>query len=95
MSVAMGMAHPFCTSALCATRRYKSAGAIVPPRAATRGKAACRGEESSPSSTSRFISSPTRKKKTAMRPSLIHSRRVSVNANRPKLTETGAFQIAW
>ena len=59
--------------------------------AATKGKAACRKEDNSPISTSRLISSPTKKKKTDMSPSLIHSRRVSERKNRPNPIETCIF----
>ena len=48
------------------------AGTTMPPIAAAIGSAAWRGDASSPASASRLISSPTRRKKTAMSPSLIH-----------------------
>jgi hypothetical protein len=44
----------------------------MPPSAAASGKAALRGEESSPTNTSRLISKPTTKKNSAIKPSLIH-----------------------
>jgi hypothetical protein len=46
----------------------------MPPTAATTGSAPCEGCDSAPSRTSRLISSPTSRKNTAIRPSLIHSR---------------------
>ena len=55
----------------------------MPPIAAAIGSAAWRGDASSPASASRLISSPTRRKKTAIRPSLIHWCRVSDSACPP------------
>ena len=46
------------------------AGTAMPPIAAAIGMAALRGEASSPTSSSRLISSPTTKKKITIRPSL-------------------------
>ena len=48
------------------------AGTIMPPIAPAMGSAAWRGDASSPASASRLISRPTRRKKTAIKPSLIH-----------------------
>src|SRR5438874_9808273 len=45
----------------------------MPPRAPAIGSATCAGCDSSPSTTSRLISSPTSRKKTAIKPSLIQS----------------------
>ncbi len=45
----------------------------MPPAAAMTGSAACFAVDSSPTISSRLISRPTRKKKTAIKPSLIHS----------------------
>ncbi|MNU03152.1 hypothetical protein D3C72_2470740 [compost metagenome] len=45
----------------------------MPPTAAMAGKVACTRDESAPSSISRFTSSPTSRKKIAMKPSLIQS----------------------
>jgi len=50
------------------------AGKIIPPSAAIAGSATCVLEESSPSNTSRLTSSPTKKKKIAMSPSLTHKK---------------------
>jgi hypothetical protein len=60
----------------------------MPPSAAAMGSAACRGLASSPMSSSRLISSPTTKKKTAMSPSLIQwwSDSVSPNPGAPTVT---------
>jgi len=59
----------------------------MPPTAATAGRTICAGLESSPSITSRLSSRPTRKKKAAMSPSLIHSSSGLSIANSPTLTE--------
>ena len=45
----------------------------MPPSAPAIGSATCEGRDSSPSTTSRLISSPTSRKKNAISPSLIHS----------------------
>ena len=58
----------------------------MPPIAATAGRTICAGLESSPSITSRLISRPTRKKKRAMSPSLIHSSSGLSIENSPRLT---------
>ena len=55
-----------------------AAGTTMPPIAATMGTIAVRGSRSSPSTTSRLISSPTTKKKTAMSASATHAWSVSV-----------------
>ena len=52
----------------------------MPPSAAKIGSAACRTEASSPTRISRLISSPTTKKNTAIRPSLIQWCSDSVSA---------------
>ena len=46
----------------------------MPPTAPTTGRAICEGCDSAPSTISRLISSPTSRKKSAISPSLIHSR---------------------
>jgi len=69
MSVAIGIAHPREVVASRATVRKRAAGAAIPPTAATMGKRALRNEFSSPTSTSRLISRPTRRKKIAIRKS--------------------------
>ena len=80
MSVAMGIAHPREGIAPPFVRAYSEAGTIMPPMAAAMGMAAWRVDANSPASTSRLISSPTRRKKMAIRPSLIHWCRVSDDA---------------
>src|SRR5450759_5461202 len=66
-----------------------SAGASIPPAAATMGSAALRAVESSPTSTSRLISSPMTKKKTAISASSIHMCREAVRVNEPTTSPTG------
>src|SRR5690606_14738958 len=49
------------------------AGTMAPPKAHRIGKEASRGVESSPLTTSLFISNPTNRKKIAINPSFIQS----------------------
>ena len=62
------------------------AGRIAPPMAAAIGSVARRTDASSPTRTSRLISRPTTRKKTAMRPSLIQWSRVSETERSPRST---------
>ena len=57
----------------------------MPPIAANTGRAACFGDESSPSTNSLLISKPTSRKKIAIRPSFIHKRRGYLKFTLPKL----------
>jgi hypothetical protein len=66
-----------------------SAGTTMPPTAAIAGSIARRTLESSPFSSSRLISRPTRKKNTAISPSLIHSSNGLSSASTPTRTLTG------
>ena len=61
----------------------------MPPAAASAGKVAWATVDSSPRTSSRLISSPTRKKNTAIRPSLIHSSSGLSSASGPTRTPTG------
>ncbi len=61
----------------------------MPPTAAIAGREARSREDSSPSSTSRLISNATRRKKTAISPSLIQSSKVLAISRAPKRTATG------
>jgi hypothetical protein len=61
----------------------------MPPTAAMTGRSTCANEESSPRSSSRLISRPTRKKKIAIRPSLIHSSSGFSSASGPMRTPAG------
>ena len=65
-----------------------AAGTAMPPTAATAGRITFSGWESCPIKTSRLISSPTRRKKTAIRPSLIHSSKGFSMPNSPMASET-------
>ena len=76
MSVAMGMAAPRMAGPDGLISQKSRTGMIMPPQAATTGSKAFRGEESSPTSSSRLISNPTEKKKIAMRASLMKSSNV-------------------
>jgi hypothetical protein len=90
MSVATGIAQPSAAGGSPRTQaRNTSAGTTMPPTAATAGSTSWSGEESSPSRNSRLISSPTSRKNTAMRPSLIHSRKGLSTENAPTCTATG------
>ena len=71
MSVAMGIPQPRSATGLPQLIAAKiRAGTAMPPKAATAGSSTCDRVASSPSSISRLISSPTRKKKTAIQRSL-------------------------
>jgi hypothetical protein len=71
MSVAIGIPHPRAPAPPRFAIAYSAAGSSMPPIAAASGSAAWRGDESSPICSSRLISSPTSRKNTAIRPSLI------------------------
>ena len=90
MSVAAGIAQPEILAGLPMLRPTKiSAGMAIPPIAATSGSEAWFQLDSWPSTTSRFTSSPTRKKNTAISPSLIHSSSGLSIAKLPTATLTG------
>jgi len=73
MSVAVGIAQPFRFSGVPQFTIAKIIpGTAMPPMAAMIGKIALSKLDNSPAKTSRFISRPTRKKKIAIKPSLIH-----------------------
>ncbi len=69
-----------------------SAGTTMPPIAPAIGSAAWRGDDSSPASPSRLISSPTSRKKIAISPSLIHWWAVSDSAADPAPMVIAVFQ---
>ena len=72
MSVAAGMAQPRKAWASPQFTAAKiAAGMTKPPNAAITGNAACLALDSGPSIASRLISSPTSRKNTAIKPSLI------------------------
>jgi hypothetical protein len=70
MSVAMGILHPSPPAPPAVSATKIAAGRIAPPSAAKTGSAAALRSRNSPVTNSRLISSPTTKKKMAMRPSL-------------------------
>jgi hypothetical protein len=56
------------------------------------GRLACFTEDSSPTSSSLFISRPTTKKKTAMRPSFIQWCMSFIRTDPPRVTPKVVFQ---
>ena len=68
------------------------AHSIEEATAAAKGSAACLGEASSPTSTSRLISRPTMKKKSAINPSLIQCRNDRLKSTEPHVSPTGVSQ---
>ena len=93
MSVAAGMAHPARFAGTSLLMRMKiAAGAAMPPIAANTGRLACDHELSCPVRTSRFTSRPTRKKKTAISPSLTQCSSDLSMPNSPMLMATGTCQ---
>ena len=66
----------------------------MPPRAATTGRMACWRVESRPQTISRLISSPTEKKKTTIRPSLINFSTVIPRGKIQSITPSGEWTIA-
>ena len=72
ISVAMGMAAPFVPGPSGHIILNMMIGMIIPPNAAMTGRRAFRRLESSPTNSSRLISSPTEKKKMAINASFIN-----------------------
>ena len=66
----------------------------MPPSAAATGIAALAGLDKPPSSNSRLISRPTKKKNTAIRPSLTHNSRGLAICSEPAWTATGRWRNA-
>ena len=97
ISVAIGMALPLSATSPSAIKRKIRIGTMIPPIAATTGNNAFFIEESSPTNTSRFISSPTEKKKIAIKASLINCIKVIASPwwlkrlKFPICKETGTF----
>ena len=84
MSFAMGTPQP-CSKPLPAlTAVYTNAGTTAPPAAATMGSSALRGLVSSPAVISNFISSPTSRKNSAIKKSLMKCSSVRCGAKSPK-----------
>ena len=83
VSVATGMPQPRAPSPPAFSARKMAAGTSMPPTAASAGTPALRRPRSSPVVSSRLISRPTTKKNSAMSPSLIQWRRLSVTATSP------------
>ena len=106
MSFAMGTPHPCSKPPPAFTAKYTSAGSTAPPAAPKMGRSALRGFTSSPAVISNLISSPTIRKKMAMRKSLMRcsSERCgekppivkptsNVCQNSAKYVSTGVFSI--
>ena len=93
MSVAAGIAQPWASARVdpasapgtsSTSARNTSAGAIIPAPAASTGRRRVGAWASSPTSISRFSSSPMVKKNTAISPSLIHARALARGSRRAK-----------
>ena len=76
ISVAIGIPQPFVYGVPLLIKRKINAGTIMPPIAPIKGSIACEKEDNSPSVISLFISMPTKKKNTAIKPSFIQCKRV-------------------
>src|SRR6185437_1620197 len=87
ISVAIGMPQPWAPRPPKFHAVKMSAGTSIPPNAAATGNIALRGDASSPLSSSRLISSPTTKKKTAMSASLTNCSRSIRSAMRANSNE--------
>ena len=72
ISVAMGIPQPLTVSGLLLNNKNNPTGMIIPPSAPRIGKETFLMEFNSPIRNSLFISNPIRKKKMAIKPSLIH-----------------------
>ena len=94
MSVAVGIPQPLAAAVPWLKSVKTSAGASMPPRAATTGRMACWRVESRPQTISRLISSPTEKKKTTIRPSLINFSTVIPRGKIQSITPSGEWTIA-
>ena len=89
MSVAIGMPQPELPRPPPTMSAKMAAGRMAPPAAATMGSVAFLTVLSSPTSSSRLISTPTTRKKMAIRPSLIHSSSGLVSTDSPMPTVMG------
>ena len=95
MSVAMGMPHPAADSWPAFREKKMSAGTTMPPTAAATGMMVRLGVDNPPTSSSRLISRPTRKKKMAMSPSLIHRMAALDRTQSPTPTVILVCHRAW
>ena len=93
ISVAIGIPHP-CAAGVPPLNIVKiKAGKIIPPSAAKIGNIAFLGWANSPTNNSRLISRPTKKKKVAIKPSLIHFKNVIFKEKFPISTPISTFQM--
>ncbi len=92
VSVAIGTPHP---PEACGghSAAKTAAGTSIPPNAVTASKRARRGSCRSPARNSRLISSPSKKKNSAIRPSLIQCRSDIDSSKLPAWMPTLASRI--
>ena len=93
LMAAVGIPQPVAASVPWLNRVKTSAGAIMPPAAASTGRMALRTDESCPQTTSRLISRPTVKKKTTIKPSLMNFSTVMSRGNTQSIRPLGEWII--
>jgi hypothetical protein len=86
MSVARGMPQPDAPGLPITMTAKIAAGTTMPPMAPAMGTITRRGSDSSPTTISRLISSPTTKKKITIAASLIQKWRDASRSQMPKST---------
>ena len=93
VSVAVGIAQPrkACVSAKLIRAKIK-AGTSMPPSAPKSGRVMFRGFLKSPCVNSFLSSSPMEKKKIAINPSFIHSKKGFISSKEPMTKPTGKFK---
>lgn len=95
VSVEMTAPQATAPSVPWAIPRWTRAGTTRPPTAAVASRRARPGSRSSPRVRSWRTSSPTMKKKAAMRPSSTQPWRLSSTLNGPTAREAGVCQKSW
>jgi hypothetical protein len=91
-SVAIGMPHPPASPEPAVSPANIRAGTTTPPRAANVGSSAACRVDSSPSTSSRFTSSPMTRKKIVIRPSFTTWSRSSVCDQSPIVSVRSVLQ---
>ena len=94
MSVAVGIPQPFAASVPWLNSVKMTAGASMPPAAASTGRIARRTDESCPLTISRLISSPTVKKKITIRQSFTNVSTVIPRGNIQSISPSGEWIIS-
>ena len=94
MSVAVGIPQPLAAIVPWLKAVKMIAGKSMPPAAASTGRRAFLADESCPQTISRFISSPTAKKKITIRPSLISFSTVIPRGNTQSISPSGLCTIS-